>query len=824
MTAAVPEQLSFTVDTHLLRELGALLVGRESTALLELIKNSYDADARRVTVHGEALHDPSGYILISDDGNGMTFARFRDAFLRIAGRDKENNRLSRRFGRRFTGAKGIGRLSAHKLASSLIIDSLPRDLPDRDNIDEVVGVHARLDWDRMEHEHEDLGSLGDTLIARRVEVTEDAPRGTSLTLTGLRDSWPQSRLGPFLSEIRRCRPPEVLIGRLPAEVIRDPLLFAEPIIREHGPDDPGFFLELTGDFESGDELWLTMAHRADWIIEIDSTSKGVNYGVSPTRRTFEKLSKRAEPSWIRTYRFSGTHPDPKRGPFFQARIMVTEGTLGPARSRAPLANFSRHESGIRVFLEGFRVLPYGSAGDDWLLLDRDYVKRRREYQVDVEDSELSPVDNEGFFQLGNRAYYGAVFLTEGRAPHLQALVNREGFLPDSYFENLRSMVRSGVDLCVRTRAALDRRITDSEKHTERRKSASSEQEPARRIDENGNTSNQETGSDRQDLSTTPASTGSTSSPAVKAPQAVSPSSGIASLEEVLSNAVQAFSDARASQTDESSKNLGRVVQALDLVRHQIEDVRDEHVMLRTLAGLGTQYAAFVHEVNGLLSQAQAMRRSVERLMDAGPYTPEQLRGLRRILGTSDELVQALTRQASYLSDVIGPDARRRRQRLVVRDRIESALRLLQSRIGRRQQIVTITVDHLTKSPPIFPAELAIVLTNLLTNAVKFAGIGGKILVRAWLDERASLHLVVENSGLAVATADRERFFRPFESTTVEIDAVLGQGMGLGLPIVRSLLADYNGTAQFVDPSDGFQTSVEVVLPDPRPRPPRDQPT
>lgn len=36
---------SFTVDTHVFRELGALLVGRDSTALIELIKNSYDADA-----------------------------------------------------------------------------------------------------------------------------------------------------------------------------------------------------------------------------------------------------------------------------------------------------------------------------------------------------------------------------------------------------------------------------------------------------------------------------------------------------------------------------------------------------------------------------------------------------------------------------------------------------------------------------------------------------------------------------------------------------------------------------------------------------------
>ncbi len=42
--------LRFSVDTHIFRELGELLVGRDSTALLELIKNSYDADATRIVV------------------------------------------------------------------------------------------------------------------------------------------------------------------------------------------------------------------------------------------------------------------------------------------------------------------------------------------------------------------------------------------------------------------------------------------------------------------------------------------------------------------------------------------------------------------------------------------------------------------------------------------------------------------------------------------------------------------------------------------------------------------------------------------------------
>ena len=110
----------FTVDTHLFRELGELLVGRDSTALIELIKNSYDADATEVIVHGENLDDPErGRIVILDNGIGMTRDLFTSGFLRIASRLKDQGpKRSPVFGRRYTGFKGVGRLAAHKIGAA----------------------------------------------------------------------------------------------------------------------------------------------------------------------------------------------------------------------------------------------------------------------------------------------------------------------------------------------------------------------------------------------------------------------------------------------------------------------------------------------------------------------------------------------------------------------------------------------------------------------------------------------------------------------------------------------------------------------------------
>src|ERR1700759_5024420 len=94
----------FTVDTHVFRELGELLVGRDSTALVELIKNSYDADATDVVVYGSKVDDTGqGIIVITDDGVGMNLHTFSDGFLRIASRTKDvGDRRSLRFKRRYT--------------------------------------------------------------------------------------------------------------------------------------------------------------------------------------------------------------------------------------------------------------------------------------------------------------------------------------------------------------------------------------------------------------------------------------------------------------------------------------------------------------------------------------------------------------------------------------------------------------------------------------------------------------------------------------------------------------------------------------------------
>ena len=146
-------QDGFVVDTHLLRELGDLLVGRDSTAILELVKNGYDADATVVRINAQNLAHPNEAVLtVEDDGNGMTAARFRSAFLRIAGRDKEDGeRRSPKYRRAYTGKKGIGRLASQKLARVLEVRSVPDLTAARAA---GPGVEAQIDWEAIDRQED----------------------------------------------------------------------------------------------------------------------------------------------------------------------------------------------------------------------------------------------------------------------------------------------------------------------------------------------------------------------------------------------------------------------------------------------------------------------------------------------------------------------------------------------------------------------------------------------------------------------------------------------------------------------------------------------
>ena len=130
------EALSFRPYARLLTMLGEQLIKNERIALVELIKNAYDADADRVEVRFENFNksmtcNEHSRIVVRDDGVGMTDETVRTQWMNPAAPRKY---LDKMHGRRRTpgknriihGEKGIGRFAILKLGRVITVTTRPR--------------------------------------------------------------------------------------------------------------------------------------------------------------------------------------------------------------------------------------------------------------------------------------------------------------------------------------------------------------------------------------------------------------------------------------------------------------------------------------------------------------------------------------------------------------------------------------------------------------------------------------------------------------------------------------------------------------------------
>ena len=116
----------FKTRARLLNQLGEQLIKNESVALLELVKNSYDADSPDCTVYFENPdNQENGFITIEDHGEGMDKDILEHVWLEIGTSNKfdkkQDNYRTPKYHRRPLGEKGIGRFGAHRLGNKIEI-------------------------------------------------------------------------------------------------------------------------------------------------------------------------------------------------------------------------------------------------------------------------------------------------------------------------------------------------------------------------------------------------------------------------------------------------------------------------------------------------------------------------------------------------------------------------------------------------------------------------------------------------------------------------------------------------------------------------------
>ena len=153
---AEQNNLHFKTNVQLKSIIGKDLINDDNIAILELVKNSFDADSKLVKVNyfnlkknddKDVIHFSSNTsrLIIQDDGIGMDIDDIRDKWLNIAYSEKKTNKTQHK--RRMAGAKGVGRFSCDRLGEYLNLYA--KTSKDSDY------YKLSIDWKKFEIEDED---------------------------------------------------------------------------------------------------------------------------------------------------------------------------------------------------------------------------------------------------------------------------------------------------------------------------------------------------------------------------------------------------------------------------------------------------------------------------------------------------------------------------------------------------------------------------------------------------------------------------------------------------------------------------------------------
>jgi len=139
-----------------------------------------------------------------------------------------------------------------------------------------------------------------------------------------------------------------------------------------------------------------------------------------------------------------------------------------------------------------------------------------------------------------------------------------------------------------------------------------------------------------------------------------------------------------------------------------------------------------------------------------------------------------------------------------------ALKLISIKARERDQTLAITVEP--GAPPLYADERAVkqILINLVSNAVKFTPVGGRIDVVGGKSSNGDFQITVRDNGPGIPPDKVEMIFSPFNQVDNRFDRQAG-GTGLGLALVKGL-AELHGGRAWLESEFGKGCSVFVALP------------
>jgi len=416
----------FVISPRIISHLGEDLIRNESIALLELVKNSYDACATQCMV--SFLQNEEGVvdaIVVKDNGKGMDLEIIQNVWMVIGTANKQGISEPNEMGRYPLGEKGIGRLGVHKLGSVIRLVTKKHG---------AAEIEVNIDWSLLSKakEMEDfMVSIEEHETPKEFEY-DDA--GTLIEIRGLKCEWSRRKLRSVYRDLTSLNSPfsnknesfkvdvlsnnESLFGGLPNinEILGAGMYVAHCEMKG---------TQIT-DFSYEYKPWRTlskiehgrMVGLADLPAE-DIILRGIRDKVGQSNPQFPAIDLDAV----------------NVGPVsFDIIIFERDSSVAGLMEveKTSVAEYLKENGGVRVYRDNVRVYDYGERDNDWLGIDIQRIKRMGG-------------------NISNNLIVGAVQLNRNLSHGLREKTNREGFIEDDAYLAFMDAVNYCLSLIVRLR-------------------------------------------------------------------------------------------------------------------------------------------------------------------------------------------------------------------------------------------------------------------------------------------------------------------------------------------------------------------------------------
>ena len=429
----------FKPYARLINIIGDQLITDKKVAIIEILKNCYDADAENVQVrfcnmdnYGKnyLTEKEQPFIEVEDDGDGMTLETITNVWLRPATPVKLDKRKQKKNitvkGRIIQGEKGIGRFAIHKLGEKIGLYTKA-----------INNNEIRLEMDYTEYnpekadlfnqppeEYKLLEDVSNSWFVNNPPEEIKKEKGTLIRIYNMRENWNSNDFKELFKSIQRLIPPKDENAKtLEIDFKQDFIVKMFVNKKEYAPEDIITFSDVI--------------ERAQFTMIGEVTAEGilkVTYkSTAPYREiknreidllSIESLSKYQYPSQTTKDWFTEFNRKPICGYFKFSFYAFNLKNRDKTILTKEIEQFIK-QNFVYLFRDGVRVYPFGEPGYDWLELDK---LRARVRAGDY----ISYNDLTGFVYIGQG---------QNENPLLKDSTNRQGMMNiDGAYEDFKKLV------------------------------------------------------------------------------------------------------------------------------------------------------------------------------------------------------------------------------------------------------------------------------------------------------------------------------------------------------------------------------------------------